>query len=120
MDGLRPGLFESAVGALMGPRVMGLNPGFKQAFWAFEERLLEITQGLPRWMNPRPYELRDNLIGMVGKWVDAAWADYDWQGPDVDWEPIFGARLSRELAKWFKENFSKSSQQGFFTGMIMA
>ncbi|MCJ1389519.1 hypothetical protein MMC18_002376 [Xylographa bjoerkii] len=40
------------------------------------------------------------------KYVDAAWANFDWNGPaaDADWEPHFGARVCRELVKWLRES----------------
>lgn len=118
----RRDMAESAFETLVGPRVLELNPGYSQLYWEFDARAFETLLGLPRWVNPEPYRLQAKFYSQTGKWLEAAWENFDWDGPDADadWEPNFGARVCRELSKWLKENFSWQSQAGFFSSLLIA
>lgn len=118
----RRDMTESAFETLVGPRVLELNPGYNQLYWEFDARAFETLLGLPRWVNPEPYRLQAKFYSQTSKWLEAAWENFDWDGPDAeaDWEPNFGARVCRELSKWLKENFSWQSQAGFFSSLLIA
>ena len=117
----RRDMAESSFETLVGPRVLELNPGYNQLYWDFDARAFETLLGL-RWVNPEPSRLQDKFFAQTGKWLEAAWENFDWDGPDADadWEPNFGARVCRELSKWLKENFSWQSQPGFFSFFLLA
>lgn len=43
---------------------------------------------------------------MITRYLDAAWAEFDWNSSsarEAPWEPCFGARVSREIATWVRE-----------------
>ncbi|KAK8001947.1 hypothetical protein PG991_014169 [Apiospora marii] len=113
---------HSAVTALMGERILSLNPGFVEHYWTFERYLVEYLAGLPRWLNPRPYRALDNFKAMTARWVESAWKGFDWDGPDAEaaWDPHFGARVMREISRWWKGNFGLKGQAGFYASLILA
>ncbi|KAF3059927.1 Cholesterol 7-alpha-monooxygenase [Daldinia childiae] len=97
---------ECAVNTMFGPRMLELNPGLVDALWDVDANLGKLVWGLPSFITPRPYKMRDKLRAMMAKYLNAAWANFDWNGPDADsdWDVHFGARVSREIAIWMKEN----------------
>lgn len=96
---------ECAIAALFGPRILELSPGLIDAFWEFDSNIFALTVALPRWLSPKSYRAKDLYYGMIRKYVDAAQTSFDWDGQasEAGWEPVFGARITRELFKWFRE-----------------
>ncbi|KAK8067025.1 cytochrome p450 family protein [Apiospora hydei] len=113
---------HGAITALMGSQILELNPGFVGHYWTFERYLVEFLAGLPKWLNPRPYRALENFKAMTTKWVESAWDNFDWDGPDADaaWDPHFGSRVMREISHWWKDNFAFKSQSGFFASLLLA
>ncbi|KAI5927547.1 cytochrome P450 [Camillea tinctor] len=111
---------ESALTTFMGDRILELNPGFMNAMWKFILTAAELPWGLPRWMNPRPWRNRDQFHAMTRKYLESAWENFDWNGPDADadWEPHFGSRAAREIAKWMKETLSLETSAGLAAAFI--
>lgn len=111
---------QSALVTFMGTRILELNPGFMDAMWKFILTAAELPWGLPRWMNPQPWRNRDRFHVMTKKYLDHAWAEFDWQGPDADadWEPRFGSRAARQMALWMKENLSPETSAGLVAAFI--
>ena len=123
IDFCRDQMTHCAMSTLLGPKVFELNTGFREAFWEFDDNVFMLTLGLPRWMNPAPYRVQDQFLSMVAKYVDAAWANFDWNGPDAEayWEPHFGARVCRETAKWLRqEGFPDESIVGALATLVFA
>jgi hypothetical protein len=114
---------KCAMSTLLGPKVFELNADFLDAFWEFDDNVFTLTLGFPKWLNPKPYRVQDKYLAMIEKYVDAAWANFDWNGPDaeVNWEPHFGARICRETAKWLKSNnFPEISVAGALGTLLFA
>jgi hypothetical protein len=112
---LKHDMAEAAIVSLIGPSLFDLTPNFLQYFWEFDEVAASLIWGLPRWMNREAWNRRDRLRAACAKYLQTALADFDWHGPDADsdWEPVFGSRFSRELAKWMKESqFSSETSAG--------
>ena len=111
---------ESAVVTIFGTKILELNPGFMEAMWDFMTTIAELPFGLPRWINPQPWRRRDRFHAMTQKYLEAAWANFDWQGPDADadWEPHFGSRAARELAKWMKNTLSPETSGGNVAAIV--
>lgn len=110
-----------AITAVFGTKIFDLNPGFMDTFWAFEEVMgTIITAPLPKVLNPKPYQRQEVMCQMMQKWLDHAWQNFEWEKPEKaesHWDELFGARLSRESAKWMK-NFCAETQTGFFSGLV--
>ena len=101
---------ECSITALLGPQIFELNGGsgeggFLDAFWRYDEVVFALTLGFPRWISPKPYRVQERYLGMIEKYLDHAWAGFDWNGSlsEASWEPNFGARVCREIAKWLKD-----------------
>ncbi|KAL3471727.1 cytochrome P450 [Aspergillus californicus] len=111
---------EAALVALMGPRIVELNPGFWPAMWEFARLAPRLMWGLPRWINPKPWQIREEFHGMCRRYVDAAGEEFNWDGPDADaeWEPHYGSRMARELITWAKSNLSPETTAGMVATFI--
>ncbi|KAH8594148.1 hypothetical protein B0O99DRAFT_688171 [Bisporella sp. PMI_857] len=98
---------------------MELSPGLVDAYWDFDQNGGKLLWGLPRWLDRRPYQARERLHHMTRKYIDSAWESYDWKEPESDWEPHWGSRLSREVAKWMRQKgFSDKAQAGHTLGTL--
>lgn len=112
---------ESAIDALFGPNMLTLNPGFVDAFWEFDAVFMKLILGLPAWVDPRPFRAHDRYLSMIGKHLDVAFNNFDWDGPEMEWEPRFGARVCRELVKWLHEaGFRREALSGALGALLFA
>ncbi|KAH9900108.1 cytochrome P450 [Xylariomycetidae sp. FL2044] len=113
---LRSDMAECAITSVMGPRIIEMNDGFMPALWATDRATPDLVSGPPRWLKPGPYQIRDHFYAMASKWVTSSLASFDWDGPekDVEWEELFGARVTREQARWMSENHCTETLGGFF------
>lgn len=115
LDTLRLHMSESAAATLFGTKLFDLNPGFTKCYWEYDEVAGRLIGGPPAFFQPRAARVKNRLHAMVRRHIDAAWASFDWSGPDGDslWEPHFGSRLSRESARWLREQgFSDHAAAG--------
>ncbi|ROV86731.1 hypothetical protein VMCG_10908 [Cytospora schulzeri] len=96
---------ESSINALFAPDLIRLTPDFVDRFWEFDKHVFMLVLGLPKWMNPGPFQAHDRYLVAIQRWLDNASAGFDWGSPDAvaDWEPRFGGRAPRELIKWMRE-----------------
>jgi len=112
---LKKDMATAAITALTGPRIFEITPDLLDALWEFDEIAASLVWGLPRWMNRKAYVRRERFHKACGDYLESAWANFDPYGPeaDVDWEPNFGCRFMREMAKWMKKsNFSPRTCAG--------
>jgi len=115
---LRKDMAEAAITSLIGPKVFELSPDYLQLLWEYDDVAAKLVWGLPRWMDRESWKRSDRFLGATGKWLDAAWANFDWDGPDADadWEENFGSRWAREMAKWMKScNFGPRTSAGIMS-----
>ncbi|KAF2647656.1 cytochrome P450 [Lophiostoma macrostomum CBS 122681] len=106
---------EAAIKSMFGSKILELNPDLIRTYWEFDEVAGILVWGLPRFLSPHPYAIRDRLHSMTSQMTDYAWQNFDWNGPDVsaDWDPYFGSRFSREVARWFRNaGFSDRTASG--------
>ncbi|KAK1975134.1 cytochrome P450 [Colletotrichum cereale] len=103
---LKKDIAEAAITALCGTKILELAPDLVTLLWDFDEASGSLTRGLPRWIDREAWKRSDRFKTALSRYLDAAWANYDWSGPDVDadWDPHFGSRFLREMAKWAKES----------------
>ena len=116
---VRTELVEAAIVALAGTKLMELNPGFVEALWAYDDSIYPLLFGVPQFLYKKGYEKRDRFHEMGERWQEYAFANYDFDGPDDDWEEIFGTRFVRLHAKLLKEKgFDRRSRSGMALGAI--
>ncbi|KAM7192626.1 Cytochrome P450 [Rhypophila sp. PSN 637] len=112
-----------AITALFGPNLLALNPGFVDTFWTFDSYAVSLVLGFPAWINPRPYKAHDQYVNMIQRYLDSGLRDSDWDraNVDADWEPLFGARVCRELVKWLLDaGFERRSAAGALGALLFA
>ncbi|RYP42015.1 hypothetical protein DL768_010408 [Monosporascus sp. mg162] len=122
-DLCRNEMVQCAIETFVGTRIFELNPGFTDMFWQFDSVVFALALGLPTWMNPRPTKIRNRWNKMIQIYLDTGLGMFDWNGPaaEADWEPIFGARVCRELVKWLRESsFSMETVAGFLGTFLWA
>ncbi|KAI0468869.1 cytochrome P450 [Xylaria cf. heliscus] len=103
-DFLKTDMAESAIASIFGTQILSLNPEMIKAYWEFDEVAGALVFGLPRLIKPRPWRVRERLHNMVHRHVQSAWLHFNWDGPEaeLDWDPHWGSRFSREIAKWLR------------------
>lgn len=110
-----------AITAVFGTKLFELNPDFMENFWKLDEVMaIILTAPLPKFLNPKPYKIQARLCDMMRRYLDFAWANFDWEDrekAESHWDEYFGARMSREAAKWMK-SFCMETQTGFFSGLV--
>jgi hypothetical protein len=109
--------------AMCGERIMEMNPGFVELAWEFDEVAFYVLKGAPKWRDRRPFDVRDRFLEAIGRWLDEAWREFDWEGKDAEseWEEKFGSRFSREMVRWFlDQGMSMKSARGWMGFVIFA
>jgi hypothetical protein len=118
---LQAEIAESAITALAGREILKQNPGFVEALWNFDKNIFPMLLGVPRLIYGRAYAARDAFHEMGEKWLKSVWEKYDWNSPNLDWEPLFGSRYVRVHSKFLRErDFDLRSQAGLLLGAIWA
>ena len=102
---------KCALLALIGPKVFELSPNFLDLLWDFDDVIFSLAMrfitGFPKWVYSRPYKVHEQYLAAIQRYLDSAWAQFDWNDTSAaaaPWEPHFGAQVSREVVKWFRNS----------------
>jgi hypothetical protein len=109
---LKSELFQASMTALCGPHLFELSPTFAEDFWAFDHQLPNLFKGVPQWMNPKGYRVRERLLDSIAKWQKFANEHVnvlDDAQRDVEWEPYFGSKLMRCRQRSFLDTKSMNA-----------
>ena len=96
-------IFNAAVEALCGKHLLTQYPGFVDDFWEFDRSAPTLFKGLPRWLTPKPYKVRQRLLDAIKNWHRLAreHSDFGKIGPeDEEWDPYWGSKLMRARANY--------------------
>ncbi|MCJ1323140.1 hypothetical protein MMC15_008493 [Xylographa vitiligo] len=94
-----------ALHTLIGPKIFELTPNFLDLLWDFDDVIFSLAVGFPRWVYSRPHKVHERFLAAVQGYLDSAWAHFDWNtASPAAWEPHFGAQVSREVVKWFRDS----------------
>ena len=66
-----PAAIEALCGSAL---VQDVDGDFVRDFWAFDAWVPAITKGVPAWLSPRAYRVRDKLLDSL-----VTWRSLDWQ-----------------------------------------
>jgi hypothetical protein len=116
-DWLKRDMAEATVASVTGTLLLEMHPEILDGLWEFVDVALSLlyapspssSPALVRWIwskiNPRPYQVRQRVHGIMGDYLREAFERFDREGPDADadWEPVFGSRSHREQAMFYKE-----------------
>lgn len=121
-DFIKRHLTECAVVTLNGSRMMDINPDFCDLYWDFDQYGIMLIYMPPRWLARKAYKAQERCYAAVRRYLESAWDNFDWSDTaevQSDWDPHFGSRFARELAKWLRDGgFSMQSATGFFSSVI--
>ncbi|KAF9785662.1 hypothetical protein IL306_004791 [Fusarium sp. DS 682] len=96
---------KSAILSMYGPHMIRLNPDLVHDLWTFLPDVQNLYLGIPRWLLPAPYRLRDKILDSITRYYQHAYENYDPDGPDQDWEEFFGSRFIRNKHMELWEKF---------------
>lgn len=130
---LRGDVTDAAIRTLLGSRVFERHPNLVDTWWEFERDAMLLFFGVPRWVNSRPYRSRERMNVAMEDYVrladehDAAMAGGGGEeaasadDTDAFWNAQTGARISRELIRWFREHkYEERNIPRFFPGLVFA
>ena len=122
-DIMKTDMSTAAVVSLLGQRIFEAAPELMDRFWDADKILGTILFGPPKWAFPSVYATMERFVDAAGRFFPDAWERFDWNGPDAeaDWEPIFGSRFFREMARWMKQvDFSPRTIAGITSATAIA
>ncbi|KUJ10945.1 cytochrome P450 [Mollisia scopiformis] len=122
---LQDEITSSTIEALMGSHVLRLNPTLVQDFWEFDYNMPNYVRGLPRWLVPSAFKVRDRMIASMKKWHLFAHehSDVSKIAPDdPDWDPYFGTKLVKARLFYGMNNkhTNAASRASEDVGLILA
>ncbi|KAK8059252.1 hypothetical protein PG996_009182 [Apiospora saccharicola] len=86
------------VEAMMGSKLLELNPGLMAHFWRAKSHAPTYFRGWPRWLVPAAFRERERVVDAIEKWHAYAFehGHVETTGArDPDWEPVFGSRYAK-------------------------
>ncbi|ESZ99173.1 hypothetical protein SBOR_0457 [Sclerotinia borealis F-4128] len=95
-------IFNASTLALCGPHIFEIIPTLTEDFWNFDSQIGGPLKGVPRFINPGAYKIRDKLVKGIVEWHRSAEAHIDRNDEELEkksWEPYYGARLVRDRAR---------------------
>ncbi|KAK0616091.1 cytochrome P450 [Bombardia bombarda] len=92
-------VIASLTHAVFGPSLLQLHPDLVDDLWAYDEVLPWLARGIPSFIMPGPYRIRDRVRGQLKSWyvfARQAFRESDID-PDGDGDPVWGSELVRHL-----------------------
>lgn len=117
---LKTHMTKAAILSFQGRRIFEVSPDIIDLFWEYDKVATTIMFGPPKWLLPKAWATAGRFRDAMSKYLNDAYGSFDWDGPEAeaDWDPIFGARFTREFAKWMKQSeFSDQTRSGL-AGLI--
>lgn len=98
-------MFNASTTAFMGSRMLEVYPNLREDFFNFDRVMLTMFFGIPKWLSPKAYNVREKTLGGLIEWQQQMQeeckgnpADPD---GDVDWEPVYGGRTNRARQRYY-------------------
>ncbi|KAL2048850.1 hypothetical protein ABVK25_010908 [Lepraria finkii] len=98
-------MFNASTTAFMGSRMLEVYPNLREDFFNFDRVVLTMFFGIPKWLSPKAYNVREKTLGGLIEWQQQMQeecksnpADPD---GDVDWEPVYGSRTNRARQRYY-------------------
>lgn len=89
---------RSNIEAMMGSKILDINPHLVQDFWTAKAHAPQFYQGLPRWVIPKAFKDRTHLVEGIKKWHSFALENGDYTNTgakDPDWDPVVGSKYAK-------------------------
>ncbi|KAG9229137.1 cytochrome P450 [Amylocarpus encephaloides] len=120
---VRQAVFKASTTSLFGPHLFRLNPDLGKIFWEFDDNIVNLFKGVPRWLIPKSYRVRDQFVQAIRKWHDYAEGNINLEeDSSVPWEEYYGAKVMRDRARELSaiDGMSAEGLAGEDAGMLWA
>ncbi|KAK4690336.1 hypothetical protein P7C71_g6432, partial [Lecanoromycetidae sp. Uapishka_2] len=102
---LQDRMFNASTTAFMGSRLLEVYPNLREDFFVFDQYMLTMFFGIPKWLSPTAYKVREKALGGLVEWQrrmqeECKGTILDPDG-DVDWEPVYGSRVNRARQRYY-------------------
>lgn len=95
-------VFNASTLALCGSHIFEITPTLTEDFWNFDSQVGGPLKGIPRFLVPDSYAIRDKLVKSIMKWHRSAEQHINRNDEELDkksWEPYYGSKFVRERAR---------------------
>lgn len=122
-DWIQEKMFVASTTALMGSRMLEIYPNLGEDLFVFDRDMLTMLFGIPKWVSPEPYKVREKAMRGLIKWQQQMQEECkgepkDPEG-DVDWEPIYGSRVNRARQRYYaSRGLSLETRAGMDLGIL--
>ena len=110
--------------ATAGPILACVNPNIMRDLHRYDCAMPVLTKGLPRWMIPTAYAIRDSLLGNIKQWHAIARAQFKETDIDEDGDadPWWGSAFIRGRQRIFQaiDNFDYDAYASSDLGFLWA
>ena len=85
------------VQCIYGPTLLEVSPNFMDGLWKFDINVPWFARGMPSFLLPEPYRLRERSVEHLKKWYRYAREHFDESlvDEDKDGDPLWGSNLMR-------------------------
>lgn len=90
-------LSTAVLEATMGPQLIAQNPTFVRDLFEYDSAVPILSKGLPRFIYPKAYKIRDRMLFMIKRWYVYARDNFDDDlvDADGDFDPFWGSEHMR-------------------------
>ena len=120
---LKPRMFAASTTAFMGKKILDECPNLCDLFFDFDSVMLTLFFGIPKWINPGAYKIREAVLDPMERFHKIMYDKYvgkpvDPEG-DVSWEPDFGSRTNRVRQEYYeRRGLNMRSRAGMDLGFL--
>ena len=120
---LQDRLFNASTTAFMGSRILDIFPNLREDFFDFDQHMLTMFFGVPKFLSPKPYDVREKALGGLIKWheqmqIECKGEPMDPAG-DIGWEPVYGSRANRARQRYYvSRGISMKGRAGMDLGFL--
>ncbi|KAI1608537.1 cytochrome P450, family 7, subfamily B [Exophiala viscosa] len=113
-------MFNASTGAVLGTKILEMNPNLADQFWEYDAGFLARFYGLPRFIKPRAYACLDEMLDKTEAWVEYVLAEHGGDPPEEpDWEPLMGSKVVRARHRYYnREGLSSRGRAAFDLGLL--
>ena len=61
-------MFNASTTAFMGSRMLEVYPNLRENFFNFDRVMLTMFFGIPKWLSPKTYNVREKVLGELIEW----------------------------------------------------
>lgn len=113
-------MFHASTTALMGTKILEMNPDLAEQFWEYDAGLLVRFYGIPKFMKPAAYTSLEGMLDRTQDWVEYVQTKHNGHPPEEpDWEPLLGSKVMRARHRFYnREGISARGKAAFDLGFL--